>query len=302
MLTTDIKLSIADIKALNNRKLHHKNGLQWTSTCPFCGGEDRFCFWETKANYWCRHCGAKGFASDAPGTLTIPKEQYEEWQRQQREIEAKERQAQLSILEQINRSPNADRYHAQMLDRSYWYSQGLTDETINRFKLGYTSICPTYPGSPSWTIPVTYQGKLYNIRHRLANPPKPGDKYRPEMAGLPVAMFNADALRSGDWQVVVVEGEVKTMVLTQYGFTTVGIPGCTIFKDKWVKLFPASAVIYIALDPGAEEQAAKIGTRLAKAGLNVKVCQFPVKPDDAIVKYGATPVDVCQFLELGRKV
>lgn len=189
-----------------------------------------------------------------------------------------------------------------MVDRSYWYSQGLTDETINRFRLGYTPICPTFPGSPSWTIPVTYHGKLYNIRHRLVQPPKPGDKYRPEMAGLPVAMFNADALNSGDWQVVVVEGEVKTMVLAQHGFTTVGIPGCAIFKDKWIKLFPTSAVIYIALDPGADDQAARIGAKLTASGLQVRVCQFPVKPDDALVKFGASAVDVCRFLELGRKM
>lgn len=298
--TTTDTLSRADILALPNRK--RKTAHEWCSTCPFCGGVDRFLSWDDKWNYYCRHCEAKGFAVDSPNSLLIPPEKYEEWKREQEAIEAREREAQLSVLDRIARSPNADRYHHQMSDRSYWYGQGLTDETIDKFKFGYSSICPTYPASASWTIPIYYQSRLYNIRHRLASPGESG-KYRPEMAGLPAVMFNADALNSGDWQIVLVEGEVKAAVLQQYGFTTVGIPGANSFKEKWVRLFKeVDGVVYVALDPGAEAQALKIGSMLASAGIETRVCTLPVKPDDFIVKYGGSPADLCKFLELGRRV
>lgn len=35
---------------------------EWCSPCPFCGGEDRFCFWPATDNYWCRQCQRKGDA------------------------------------------------------------------------------------------------------------------------------------------------------------------------------------------------------------------------------------------------
>lgn len=258
-------------------------------------------FWENEGNYYCRRCELNGFITDNPGRLLFSQEQYEAWKRAEQERKAKERQQQQEVIERLSKTNRVDFYHSQMVDRSYWYSQGLNDETINRFKLGYCPACPTYPDSPSWTIPIFYQDRLYNIRHRLANPGNTG-KYRPEMAGLSPAIFNADVLDSGDWMIVLVEGEVKTMVLQQFGFSAVGIPGANSFKDRWVKLFKPTSTIYVALDPGAELQAEEIAGTLTGNGIEARACSLSCKPDDMLVKYKGTASDLIQFLNLGKRV
>lgn len=301
MTTTELSLSRLDIEHLPNFRRKTSKG-EYSAACPSCGGRDRFLFWPDKGNYYCRRCELKGFVSDADNSQLFTTEQYDAWKRAKQERQRKERQQQQQeVIERLSKTNRADIYHNQMIDRSYWYSQGLSDETINKFKLGYCPACPTYPDSPSWTIPIFYQDKLYNIRHRLTNPNGAG-KYRPETSGLPQAIFNADVLSSGDWMTVLVEGEVKAMVLQQYGFSTVGIPGANSFKDKWAKLFDPVSIVYIALDPGAEQQAMEIGLTLAGNGIETRVCTLPAKPDDMIVKYKATAADLFKFLILGKKV
>lgn len=307
MDTTTRQISRYDIEHLPHYR--KKTAHEYSSTCPFCldgGGKDRFLYWPDKGNYLCRQCGAKGFVVDAPGSLmAIDPAQYEAWQRAEVERKRQERQSQLSAMEQVARSGNADRYHRLMIDRSYWYGQGLSNATIDKFNLGWCPACPTCQASPSHTIPVYYHGRLVSIRHRLAQPPTPGDKYRPEMAGLPAAIFNADILDKPDWMTVIVEGEVKAMVLSQYDLPALALPGAATFKEKWVRLFEKCRKIYVALDPGADDKARRIGELLARAGRDtseVRLCDLPDKPDDMIVKYHATAADLFKFLMLGEKL
>ena len=297
MTTTAISLTKADIESLPNRKQKSKTSHEYSSTCPACGGTKRFLYWDDTGNYWCRECCLKGFVKDSL-ILTLPPAEYAKWKQEQEEREAA---AYLPALERIANSPNAERYHRQMSDRGYWYRQGLNDETIDKYQLGYSEICPTYPGSASWTIPIKYQNRLYNIRHRLVSPNGCG-KYRPEMAGLPNALFDADVLANPDWQVIIVEGEVKAMMLTQCGFCAVGVPGASSFKSKWLKLFPAGVTVYIAFDPGAEEQAIKTGALFGAAGFDTRVCHLPAKPDDMLVLYGASVRDMAKYFEQGYRI
>jgi len=298
---TTIQLTQASIERLPNYKKRTAN--EWSAACPFCGqGDDRFRFWPAEGNFWCRVCDTRGFVSEG-NTLEFNRESWLKWQEQEAERKKQEEVKKLSLLDRLAQSGKAGLYHRQMLDRSYWYGQGLTDATIDRFELGYCSVCPTCPDHASYTIPVYYQGRLYNLRHRLKDRDK--DKYRPEMAGLPSCIFNADALLSQDklhWMTVLVEGEVKSMVLTQYGFNAVGIPGANNFKPKWVKLFSEHQIIYVALDPDKESEALNIALALKKAGQQVRLCAFPVKPDDFLVKYKGTPKEFMQFLRLGEKI
>lgn len=299
LATTDTKLSRLDIEQLPNYRRQTAN--EWSAACPFCGtGEDRFRYWPEDGNFWCRVCESKGFVTEAD-TLTIDKEQWLRWQEAEKQRKAETRQKELSALDKINQSKKVCFYHKLMDDRSFWYKKGLDDNTIEWFELGYCPSCPTYPQSASYTIPVVYQGRLYNIRHRLVSPGDFG-KYRPEMAGLPPTIFNADALYSPDWMTVLVEGEIKTMVLEQNHFSTVGIPGANVFKPKWVKLFSKCKLVYVALDPGANEQAVNIAEMLRDAGIEARVTHLPVKPDDFFVIYGGTSHEFMNFLRLGEKV
>lgn len=297
------QLTRTDIEHLPHFRQKTRAG-EYSSACPQCGGKDRFLFWPDKGNYLCRQCGTKGFVVDSPSNaLTFTPEQYEAWKRAEETRKQAERQAQRETIERVAQTDNATRYHHLMTDRSYWYTQGLTNATIDQFKLGYCPACPTYPQSPSHTIPIYYHGRLINIRHRLANPPAPNDKYRPETAGLPAAIFNADLLDNPGWMTIVVEGEVKAMVINQTGLLpAIGIPGAATFKEKWVNLFQKCQRVYIALDPGAEEQAQRIGLMLNGAGIDIRLCQMPAKPDDMMVLYGARPVDMFKYLVLSGKL
>ena len=277
---------------------------EYSSACPFCGeGEDRFRFWPEKGNYWCRRCEAKGFVSDTG--MQLDPAMLLEWQAKEAERKLQEQHSQLEKIDRLNVTNNVMRYHQQLTpaSRGWWYSKGLTDATINRFKLGFTTNCPTLPGTESYTIPITYQDRLYNIRHRIAWADN-GNKYRPEMAGLPAALFNADVLTSEDVfipEVVLVEGEIKAMVLQQFGFDAVGLPGANTFKAKWVQLFRQSTrPVYVALDPGADDWAVKIWQQLSEGGIDARLCTFPVKPDDFFVVYGGTASDFYFWLRCGK--
>lgn len=290
------RLSRADIERLPHFKQRTRSG-EYSAACPFCGaGEDRFRFWRDAGRYWCRVCDAKGFVGDA---IRFDPDRYAEWKARQKE---ERRRAKLSALGRLRESQQHKRYHKNLTDRSFWYRYGLTDRTIDAYKLGYSSICPTFPKSASYTIPIKFRGQLYNIRHRLVEPNGSG-KYRPEMAGLPAAMFNADILENGlDWssEVVIVEGEVKALVLQQQGFGAVAIPGASVFKEKWASFFQGKNV-YVAMDPGVEEQAARIWRTLGEAGVRVRLCSFPVKPDDFFVLYGGRSSEFFSFLLAGRR-
>jgi hypothetical protein len=205
-----------------------------------------------------------------------------------------------------------DWYHSQVGQAlNYWHSQGLTDYTINLFRLGYAPECPTYRQSPSYVIPYFQQNQLISIRHRLANPNGCG-KYRPEFSPLPNQLFNADALQPGEGDVnwnyipdserLLVEGEVKAMVLTQVGLPAAAIAGKSAWDSAWACKFKHLKRVYVALDPGAEPEAWKIGQDFLAMGIEAIVPVFPCKPDDLMVVYGARPEDVLGYLWQGRRV
>jgi len=93
----------------------------------------------------------------------------------------------------------------------------------------------------------------------------------------------------------MVEGETKTIVLSQQGFATVGIMGCKGFADDWATKFGRTEVV-VALDPDATEDAYEIAAKLE----NGRVAELPSKPDDMIVKHGATKSDMEWFFNQAR--
>lgn len=294
-----VKLTVAQIEALPNRK--KKTAKEWSSACPTCGGEDRFLFWPDDGNYWCRMCGINGFVNDGSGGLfTITPEMKADWERKKREAEKADHERHITAVQRLQRERKDIIYHQQLNGNSGSITRrwGITQDTIDWFKVGYCSACPMSSYSDSITIPYYYHDKLINLRHRLNSPNGQG-KYRPEMKGLSSAIFNADLLESEEW-IVMFEGEFKAMVGSQYGLPTIAIPGATNFKEKWVRLFSKVQKIHIALDPGVEQAAYRIGAMLAKAGLETRIVTLPAKPDDMLIQYGCNIGTFCKYLEQGK--
>ena len=278
-----------------------------TAGCPFCGDSgkghksDRFrLFLDSKPRYWCRRCNVRGFIDSLGEHTPMTPEQKIEIRLKELERKQQEQERRLSALERMARCTDHLQYHSalQVHGREYWYEEGIYDETIDKFTLGYCERCPTdSKGSPSHTIPVINSGKLENIRHRLVTPN--GGKYRPHIAGLGLQLFNADALNDTE-RIIVTEGEKKAIVLDQSRFPTVAILGKGAynerkFKSEWLDLFSGVKHVIIALDPDAMDSAHRLARIFDSRG---RVAHLPMKIDDMIVHYGASSADIEYYLSL----
>lgn len=207
----------------------------------------------------------------------------------------------LNALERIHACRDHLYYHESMPDEGwqYWYEAGLWPETIRHYKLGYCHHCPTdTEGRPSYTIPVFSNGLLWNIRHRLAEAPD-GDKYRPHIPSLPNVLFNADYLRGRSEDILIVEGEKKSIVAAQEGFPNVGVMGKSGFSKAWARLFANFRRVYVCYDPDGLDKAVQVAQLFEGRG---RVVLLPGKLDDLIVQYHANAADIRYFVELGKKV
>jgi|GEM_PF-3197340 len=178
------------------------------------------------------------------------------------------------------------RYH-RALDpaaRGWWKEQGADEEMVSRFFLGACDYHPIWM-QPTYTIPVIVGGKLVNIRHRLANPPPTGDKYRPERAGLPTELFNSDILTADLAGVIIVAGEKKAIVLARFGLPAVSsTAGCGHWNDEWTTRLQFCRKVYIAFDPGEGEAAQRLAQRIGDRAFQV---DLPGKPDDFLLRVAA---------------
>lgn len=194
-------------------------------------------------------------------------------------------------------------YHSLLPDTAHIAEKwGLNDEIINQFKLGYCQACPTSDYSDSVTIPYYRSGKLIDVRHRLGSPNGSGN-YRPEVEGAPLNLFNIDTITDEPW-VILVYGEFKAMLLTQYFLPVVAVPSeSTSFNPMWSREFKADQVVYVVLDPDIHRQIApKVCGAISHAGADARLVTLPVRPDEYFTQYGGNIDRFCQFLELGRQV
>ena len=276
--------------------------------CPWCGGRDRFRVWQ-KGNYFCRpapgHCGRAGWLDELDGTPQPTPEERLEWRVAALERKQQETDARLSALEKMHECTDHETYHSNLDHHveavDYWLNEGMTPDTIHKYQLGYCLSCPTARGYASYTIPVTYQGKLYNIRHRLARP-NGGGKYRPHMPGLPILLFNADDLHAESNSLVILEGEKKSMVVgSQTGLANVATMGMQAFKQAWAKdkRFARFATVYVLYDPDAFGKAVEVAGYFDGRG---RVVVMPAKSDDFFTVYGGTAAQFMEYIKTARPI
>ena len=276
---------------------------EWAGPCPWCAGRDRFHVWD-RGNFWCRpgpgHCGRSGWLDELEGATPSTKADILRWRVEALERKQQEHERRLSVLERMHKCQDHLRYHRH-LDTNvkavdYWLGEGMNADTIHHYKLGYCPDCPTSPGHDSYTIPVTYQGKLFNIRHRLVTPN--GGKYRPHMAGLPSMIFNADHLDRDDGRILILEGEKKSMVVTEKtDIANVATMGKQSFKPGWASRFGAFERVYVCYDPDATAQASATAALFSKRGY---VVTLPTKADDFFVLYGGSASDFEYHINTAR--
>ena len=185
-----------------------------------------------------------------------------------------------------------NRYHSNLqeskLAKRYLIKRGFTEETINRFKLGYIRMHDI-----DWVSIPSFENHIPKlIKYRQIPPENTNfDKYIREK-GAKSILFNGDVLDEYD-EIIIVEGELSALSLIQEGYeNTVGITGGagTLLTPWFDKLKMISKLILIFDADSAGQTAAK---DVWATRLGVSRCWNVVLPND---------YDADQFLlEFGKE-
>jgi len=144
-------------------------------------------------------------------------------------------------------------------NRDYWYDRCLTDETVNRFKLGYFD---------GWyLIPLFENGTLKNFQCRRDKPIK---RIKSWYRGLKPLVFNTDILKVVD-RIYITEGPVDAILLNQNNINAVSHNGgAEGWSQAWFKyFFKQKEIIYVGDNDkpglaGAKKVAKSLGVSKVK--------------------------------------
>lgn len=172
--------------------------------------------------------------------------------------------------------------------RKYLHSRGITDESIERFKLGYApkGKHPLYNKDngiylqfeDTITFPYIYKGTVYDIRARVMDDRLPkytsphGSRFY-RGADYP---FNMD---DAVYPHLLTEGEIKAIIATQFGYRCVGFPGITSQYSKYV---PSKYHIVLDNQKNHRQELNRATIRWATYGLDPYVITLPLGEHDKI--------------------
>jgi hypothetical protein len=137
--------------------------------------------------------------------------------------------------------------------RKPFYDHGLTDQTIERFRLGYEPQHTETIDGRDVTI-----GARYVIPYLEGRRPKCFRYYQPYgdpkwkytwESGAEASLYNPqDAVGDVDGIVFNTEGELKVMLLVQLGYAATGVPGAGQWREEWQAGFTHARQIIFLYD------------------------------------------------------
>jgi hypothetical protein len=297
-------------------------GGEWAGPCPMCGGTDRFRIQpnHNTPRWLCRQCTGGKWKDSISLVMQAHKLTFkdavihmggsmpnvdpqeaarraaERAERAQKELEESIARAQ-EALKELQEANRWVRYHETLEQneqaRGLWRQRGIPDVYQNLFSFGYDEqhAISTPQGNwitPTLTIPVFELGtrQCLNIRHRLLNPQRPGDKYRPERPGLPASLWIADPDLINPSRTLVVEGEIKAAVCyitaDDPNMQVIGIPGKSTPRPFIAEQLDKNNPVYICYDPDARHEASNLALTV---GDNARLVTLPDKIDDLILRH-----------------
>lgn len=191
---------------------------------------------------WCRFCGAHAWLDNGDA-------------RQEYIRSALPKSAEPTLDEEIVRKLVSDLNQ----HRLFFYERGLSDETIARYKLGYHAKYRRY------AIPCYFNGKLYGVKYRIdpeneRRMKAAGEtyaKYISEKGGVNNVVFNDVVARAPVPYVLIDEGELDALLLTQLGFPTIspfsGNNSKVGWRPEWRSLIRHIPSVYVVVqndEPG----------------------------------------------------
>lgn len=294
-----------------------KTNNEWSSSCPECGGDDRFVLFEIgKGGFpfaFCRH-DPKGHRWYPAKDRKLSDAEIAEFRKNQIEVEKARIEASRRTIHILQNDKMWEFFFEQNSDwsRQTFREWGIHDEWVKFDKLGFI---PDYViknpdgsyHSPAFTIPIWNVGaKVQNIKLRLANPSTGHDRYRNLYSTGQSFLFVPRYDHPLVGKCVLVEGEKKAIVMEQtlddVKYRVVGLQSKTPAQELIEQLKGFDA-IYLALDPDAKikdksgESAIERLTRMIGRE-RIRIVDFPCKPDDGIVQHGLDPK---RYIGMARK-
>lgn len=142
------------------------------------------------------------------------------------------------------------------------------------------------------TIPYLIAGNVVTLRgrtwpytdddfERFGGPhyARPRNKYK-TLAGSKARLFNVDVLWNAD-NVLLTEGEFDSLVMNQYGYPAVGVPGATAWQDHWDEYFDKVQRVWIVFDrdTAGERAANRLLDRLGPKARALHLSEEGIKCD-----------------------
>lgn len=180
--------------------------------------------------------------------------------------------------------------------------RGIDEDTIKEFEIGWDERLKRY------TIPIyDRDGNLANVRKYKLRANSHENKFTNHPGYGGARLFQDGILDNTDW-VILCEGELDCLVLTQLGFPAVcGTGGAGTFKAEWAERF-TDKIVYVMYDN--DDSGEKGATRVINALRNFAAVIYfvPIPLDiegadvtDLVVGEGYDPEDIEDLLEAARK-
>lgn len=247
----NISIAMVDDLKIRPRSKHELLGV-----CPECGCDDAN-FNTAKLKWRCWHCTARG--------SIIPEEGYEVQEVEVVRLDVPTVRELYTAL--------ADKYHQALIQAAedYLKGRGLTQQTIDEFRLGFCStefhdeysnaiaedagvVYQNYPILTNRiTIPYLAGGEVTDLRGRTLDTAFTYKDKTPtysSLAGNHAArgatfLFNHDVIDRND-TIILTEGEFKAIVGHQHGFAIVATPGIFGWQKGWSEVLKNKNVILAA--------------------------------------------------------
>ena len=187
-------------------------------------------------------------------------------------------------------------YHADLTPekRAYYHARGISDESIDRFLLGYG--CPPGSSTPRYAIPIIEGHDLLNIKFRADPAIESGDgvvKYHGIKDHNVPHLWGANGLENAR-EAILVGGELDRIVSYQELYPDIhpltGTGGERTWLPEWSQRLHHLEKLYVALDADQAGRAAqdKLCRMLRADGIFPVPVELPKKdPTDCVLAHGA---------------
>ncbi len=171
---------------------------------------------------------------------------------------------------EVNFSDKLERYHYDLLKNKkaikYLLKRGISEESINRFKLGFTR---RY--GQDWLVLPSFEDKIPKLLKFRKLPPdenKELEKYIRE-EGSKSILFNGDIIKDYD-EIYITEGEIDAITLIQQGYENViGITGgAGTLLPTWYDKLILKEKLFLILDSDSAGQNAARDVWATRLGIN----------------------------------